>query len=211
MPTSYPEFVLASRNKKKCGEIRDLLAPHGFVLRSVTEFPHVGEVVEDGTTFAENAAKKACETAGATGLWSIGEDSGLRVDALNGAPGVYSARYSDPGATDERNNAKLLHELAAVPTEERGAGYVCHVAVSDPAGNIRLSFEDTCRGRIIREPRGTNGFGYDPYFLIREYHQTFGELSSLVKRELSHRARAFQRLIPKLKALFAAEHSGPAK
>jgi XTP/dITP diphosphohydrolase len=208
MPAPYPELVLASRNLKKCGEIRDLLAPHGFELRSVTEFPEAGEVVEDGTTFAENAAKKARETALATGRWVIGEDSGLRVDALNGAPGVYSARYSDPGATDERNNAKLLQELAAVPTEERGAGYVCHVAVSDPSGNIRLSFEDTCRGRIIREPRGTNGFGYDPYFLIREYHQTFGELSGLVKCQLSHRARAFQKLIPRLKSLFASEPAG---
>lgn len=203
MSSRYPVLVLASRNKKKAGEIRDLLAPHGFDLKSVTEFPGVPDVVEDGATFAENAAKKARETAVAIGHWAIGEDSGLRVDALNGAPGVYSARYSDPGATDERNNEKLQQELAAVPLEGRGAGYVCHVAIADPTGRIHLSFEDTCRGRIIREPRGANGFGYDPYFLIREYHQTFGELSSLVKQQLSHRARAFRRMIPELQKLFA--------
>jgi XTP/dITP diphosphohydrolase len=204
MTSSKPLLVLASRNKKKSIEIAELLAPHGFEVRSVSEYPEAGEVVEDGSTFAENAAKKAIETALATRQWTIGEDSGLRVDALGGRPGVYSARYSDPGATDERNNEKLQVELADVPTELRGAEYVCHVAVSDPSGAIRLSFEDTCRGRIIREPRGENGFGYDPYFLVREYHKTFGELSPVVKRQLSHRARAFRRLIPQLLKLFSS-------
>jgi XTP/dITP diphosphohydrolase len=202
MSANYPLLVLGSRNLKKSGEIRDLLAPHGFVLKSVAEFPNVGEVIEDGTTFAENASKKAREVALGTNHWAIGEDSGLRVDALKGAPGVYSARYSGEGATDEKNNFKLQEELQGVPDERRGAGYVCHVAVADPSGKIHLSFEDTCRGRIISEPRGQNGFGYDPYFLVREYHQTFGELSPLVKRYLSHRARAFRRLIPELKKLF---------
>ena len=197
-----PLLVLASRNLKKSGEIRDLLAPHGFPLKSVVEFPGVADVVEDGDTFAANAAKKAREVAIATGHWAIGEDSGLRVDALGGAPGVYSARYSGEGATDEKNNLKLQEALRGVPDEKRGAGYVCHVAVADPAGVVHLSFENTCRGRIISEPRGENGFGYDPYFLVREYHQTFGQLSPLVKRFLSHRARAFRHLIPELIHLF---------
>jgi XTP/dITP diphosphohydrolase len=197
-----PLLVLGSRNLKKSGEIRDLLAPHGFPLKSVAEFPDVGEVEEDGATFAENAAKKAREVAVATGHWAIGEDSGLMVDALGGAPGVYSARYSGEGATDEKNNLKLQEALKGVPDERRGAGYVCHVAVADPSGTIHLSFEDTCRGRIITEPSGENGFGYDPYFLVREYHQTFGQLSPIVKRYLSHRARAFRRLIPELTRLF---------
>ncbi|MCA8994730.1 MAG: RdgB/HAM1 family non-canonical purine NTP pyrophosphatase [Planctomycetaceae bacterium] len=195
---SFPEVVLASRNKKKSEEIRALLAPHGVVVRSVAEFEEMGDVVEDGTTFAENAAKKASETATTLKRWAIGEDSGLRVDALKGAPGVYSARYSGPNATDDANNAKLIEDLQGVPTEKRGAEYVCHVAVSDPDGNIRLRIEATCRGRIGTEPRGTNGFGYDPYFIIPEYHATFGELSPLVKQVLSHRARAFRRLIPQL-------------
>ena len=193
--------VLASRNRKKTGEMADLLVPFGIRLRCVADFPNVPEVIEDGLTFAENAAKKASQTALAAGYWTIGEDSGLMVDALQGAPGIYSARYSDPGATDERNNLKLQQELADVPAERRGAGYICSVALSDPAGVIRLTAEDRCRGRIISEPRGTNGFGYDPYFLVREYHQTFGELGAAVKQRLSHRARAFAKFIPEMMRL----------
>lgn len=201
---SFPVVVLASRNKKKSGEIRELLVPYGIDVQSVADFPEAGEVEEDGETFAANAAKKASEIATLLKHWTIGEDSGLRVEALNGAPGVYSARYSGPQATDEANNAKLIAALQSVPRERRNAEYVCHVAVADPAGCVRLSFEATCRGRIVDEPRGTNGFGYDPHFLIPEYNATFGELSAQVKRVLSHRARAFQQLIPQLVRLLRA-------
>jgi XTP/dITP diphosphohydrolase len=204
---NYPTVVLASRNKKKIGEMHDLLAPHGIPLVGVLNFEGVPEVVEDGTTFAENAAKKASQTAQQLAMWSIGEDSGLLVDALHGEPGVYSARYSGEGATDEKNNAKLMQALANVPLEKRAAGYTCHVAVAAPDGTIRFSFEDRCRGRILTEPHGENGFGYDPYFQVREYHQTFGELSSLVKQQISHRARAFRRLIPQLLKLLSSEPS----
>lgn len=197
--------VLASRNRKKTGEMSDLLRPLGIQLLCIADFPNVAEVVEDGLTFAENAAKKASQTALEVGQWTIGEDSGLMVDALQGQPGIYSARYSDPGATDARNNLKLQQELAGVPPERRGAGYVCSVALSDPTGLIRLTAEDRCRGRIITEPRGANGFGYDPYFLIPEYHRTFGELSSTVKQYLSHRARAFARFIPEMMRILHAE------
>ena len=195
---TVPTVVLASRNAKKSREIRDLLAPVGIPLQSVAEFSEAHEVDETGATFAENAALKATRIAVVLKRWTIGEDSGLRVDALRGSPGVYSARYSDPGATDERNNSKLIVELMSVPPEKRGAEYVCHVAVADPMGVVRLSFESTCRGRIIDTARGANGFGYDPFFLVREFHQTFGELSPLVKQQISHRARAFRRLIPEL-------------
>lgn len=204
MTTSFPVVVLASRNAKKCDEIRALLAPYGVPLKGVHEFENVPDVVEDGESFAENAAKKAAETARHVGHWAIGEDSGLRVDALQGRPGIYSARFSGPDATDESNNARLIQELEGVPPERRGAEYVCHVAVADPQGNIRLNVEATCRGRITNEARGTNGFGYDPYFEIVEYHRTFGELSPLVKQQLSHRARAFARLIPRLVQLLDA-------
>ena len=149
------------------------------------------DVEEDGRTFAENAAKKASQVARQLNHWVIGEDSGLMVDALNGAPGIYSARYSGAGATDEKNNAKLIAELAGIPDEKRGAGYICSVALSNPAGEIRIACEGTCRGRILHESNGDGGFGYDPYFLIPEYHLTFGQLSSVVKHRLSHRARAF--------------------
>lgn len=206
MMTRFPMVVLASRNKKKSAEIRELLEPFGIDLRSVGEFPNVADVVEDGLSFRENAEKKASQTAMAAGHWAIGEDSGLQVDALGGAPGIYSARYSGPGATDESNNARLIQALAGVPPERRGAGYVCHVAVADPTGAVRLNVEATCRGRIVDQARGPNGFGYDPHFLIREYHKTFGELSPTVKQQLSHRARAFKRLIPELlKILSTAE------
>lgn len=192
------QIVLASRNAGKIVEMRELLQPHGVEVKSVADFGDLPEVVEDGDTFAANAAKKAQEIAREVGLWTIGEDSGLRVDALDGAPGVYSARFAGEPSDDERNNAKLISELRDVPDAKRGAEYVCHVAVADASGEIRLSEEATCRGRIATSARGTNGFGYDPYFLIPELHRTFGELPGVVKRHISHRARAFERVIPKL-------------
>ncbi len=204
MTTLFPTVVLASRNKKKSGEIRDLLAPYGIPLLSVAEFPEAQDVVEDGNSFRENAEKKASQTAREVGHWAIGEDSGLQVDFLKGAPGIYSARFSGEGATDEANNAKLIAELVGVPEEQRGAQYVCHVAVANPGGVIQLNVEATCRGRITQSPRGTNGFGYDPYFELREYHKTFGELDAIVKQHLSHRARAFERLIPRLLKVLSA-------
>ena len=191
-------IVLASRNKKKTKEVSEILATVGFRVLAVTEFPNVAEVEEDGQTFAENAAKKASQVARELNQWVIGEDSGLMVDALNGAPGIYSARYSGEGATDERNNVKLIAELINVPDDKRGAGYICSVALSNPAGDIRIACEGTCRGRILREANGDGGFGYDPYFLIPEYHLTFGQLSSVVKHRLSHRARAFAKFMPLL-------------
>jgi len=198
MTRMFPTVVLASRNQKKSAEIRALMEPYGIPLVSVAEFPNVADVVEDGDFFRANAEKKASQTARATGHWAIGEDSGLQVDALNGAPGIFSARFSGENATDLANNAKLIDELRNVPDQKRGAGYLCHIAVSDPQGNIRLNVEATCRGRIGHEPRGQNGFGYDPYFTIPELHRTFGELPAIVKQHLSHRARAFERLIPQL-------------
>jgi XTP/dITP diphosphohydrolase len=196
------ELVIASRNRKKIGELQNLLRPLGVLVRSVDEFPAAGEVVEDGETFAANAAKKAAQVARETGRWALGEDSGLRVDALQGAPGVYSARFSGPQATDETNNALLIEKLQGMPAARRGAAYVCHVAIANPEGTIQLQIERTCRGRIAEEPYGSNGFGYDPYFLIPEYHRTFGELSPLVKQQLSHRARALQDLLPRLQRLW---------
>lgn len=195
------KIVLASRNKKKTGEVAELLLPFGFEVVPVTDFADVAEVVEDGDTFAENAAKKATQVAQQIGQWVIGEDSGLQVDALKGAPGIYSARFAGEDASDEDNNAKLLTELSDVPAAKRGAGYICSVALSNPAGEVKLAVEGTCRGRIIDQRQGEGGFGYDPYFLLPEYHKTFGQLSALVKRRLSHRARAFSIFIPQLLTL----------
>jgi XTP/dITP diphosphohydrolase len=204
-PEPALRLVVASRNRKKTCEIRDLLAPYRIEVVGISEIAGVPDVVEDGHTFAENAAKKASQTARTLSLWTVGEDSGLEVAALAGAPGIYSARFSGPNATDESNNAKLMSELSAVPDERRNARYVCNAALADPTGEIRLQVEAYCHGRITREARGANGFGYDPYFLIPEYHRTFGELSPAVKRHLSHRARAFERLIPQLVRLLGGE------
>lgn len=203
--SQHPVIVLASRNQKKAGEISELLRPHGIQVQSVADYPAAREVVEDGTTFAENAAKKASETARAISQWTIGEDSGLMIDALNGAPGIYSARFSGEDATDEQNNAKMIQELEHVPLEQRNAAYICNVALSNPEGEICLQVEARCRGRMTETPRGQNGFGYDPYFEIIELHKTFGELAPIVKQHLSHRARAFERFIPQLVALFQRE------
>jgi XTP/dITP diphosphohydrolase len=200
-PAAHRTIVLSSRNRKKAREVTEILAPAGIEVVPVTQFADVPEVDETGVTFAENAALKAREVAMRLHRWVIGEDSGLQVDALNGAPGIYSARFSGAGATDASNNAKLQQELADVPDDRRGAGYVCSVALSDPTGTIRLACEGTCRGRILREAGGEGGFGYDPYFLIPEYHQTVGQLSAIVKHRLSHRARAFQQFLRLLRTL----------
>lgn len=198
----FPQLVLGSRNRKKSREVAEIFAPHRLELVSIADFPNVAEVVEDGATFAENAAKKAAQPAAAIGRWVIGEDSGLMVDELGGRPGILSARFSGPEATDELNNRKLMQELADVPPDRRSAAYICTVALADPSGAIRLTAEGRCRGLIITEPRGQNGFGYDPHFLVREYHRTFGELSSRVKHQISHRARALGAFIPELLKLF---------
>ena len=134
--------------------------------------------MEDGDTFAANAALKATQQARHLGQWVLADDSGLMVDALDGAPGVLSARYSGPGATDAGNNQKLLEALRDVPREKRSAQFVCHICLADPSGAIRGESAASCRGRILFAPSGGGGFGYDPLFEIVEYHRSFGELES---------------------------------
>jgi XTP/dITP diphosphohydrolase len=193
-----PTLVLGTRNRKKGLELADLLGPWGFELKTLADFPDSIEVEETGDTFAANAALKARNQARHLGQWVLGEDSGLAVDALGGEPGVFSARYSGPGATDESNNSHLLERLAETPLEKRTANYVCHAVLSDPSGKVRAESEDECRGRIRFTPAGSGGFGYDPLFEIVEYHRTFGELGPVVKEFLSHRARAIRAIIPAL-------------
>jgi XTP/dITP diphosphohydrolase len=193
-PLSGLLIVLGTRNAKKAEELIDHLAGTPVQLRTLADYPQAPEVIEDGATFRDNARKKAGELARALGQWVLGEDSGLAVDALGGRPGVYSARYAGQAAADEANNSKLLEELAGVPDPQRTAHYVSTMALADPQGNIRAETEGRCNGRIAAAPRGRHGFGYDPLFVIPEYHKTFGELGLLVKRRLSHRARAVARL-----------------
>ncbi len=193
-------LVLGTHNPKKRAEIAELLEGLDVELDDLRRFPNVGEVVEDGDTFEANARKKATELARGTGQWVLAEDSGLVVQALNGAPGVHSARYAGDH-DDNANNQKLIAELAVIPDDKRGAYYVCVAAISNPQGEITAVAEGRCHGIITRELRGSNGFGYDPLFLIPEYHQTFGELSGRVKQALSHRARALTLLRPALHRL----------
>ena len=193
------ELVIATRNLKKLAEMRELIALEGVRVLCLADFPEFAETVEDGASFAENAAKKASEAALALGRWTVADDSGLCVDALDGRPGIFSARYAGGPTDDARNNARLVEELHDVPESKRGAAYVCSIAVADPSGTVVLAEEAECRGRIVLEPRGIQGFGYDPHFLLLEYHRTFGELPAVVKRHLSHRARACARLGPRLR------------
>ncbi|MCA9131041.1 MAG: RdgB/HAM1 family non-canonical purine NTP pyrophosphatase [Planctomycetales bacterium] len=200
-PLPFQTLVLATGNHKKCVELRQLLLPLGVGLLSLAEVGDPLEVQETGTTFIENARLKATQQAQHLQQWTIGEDSGLCVPYLEGAPGVFSARYSDPGATDDRNNEKLLNEMTAATGEQRRAYYVSTIVLSSPDGCIHVEAEGRCWGRIISEYRGSGGFGYDPLFEIPEYHQTFAELGLAVKAVLSHRGRALAIFLRRLLAL----------
>jgi XTP/dITP diphosphohydrolase len=210
--TGSPKIVLilGSRNRHKCREMAELLAPpwepsrwlDRLDVRSVDDFD-APEVIEDADSFAGNARKKAGELARALSSWVLADDSGLSVDALGGAPGVLSARYAGEPTDDQANNRKLLEAVADLADNGRGAAFQCVLALADPGGTIRLEAAGVCRGRLTHEPRGPGGFGYDPLFLIPEYHKTFGELSPLVKHQLSHRARAFAILRPALIRMIA--------
>jgi XTP/dITP diphosphohydrolase len=191
-------LVLGTANRKKGVELADLLRSVGVEVRTLSDFQVDFEVAEDGDTFAANARLKAAGYARHLKRWVVADDSGLMVDALKGEPGVYSARYSGPDATDASNNRLVLDRLGELSLDRRGAQFVCHIAVSDPQGQIRAESEAACRGRILFAPRGEHGFGYDPLFEIVEYHRTFAELGLGVKARLSHRSRATWRIIPHL-------------
>jgi XTP/dITP diphosphohydrolase len=191
-------LVLGTANRKKGIELADLVRPVGVEVRTLADFPGDFSVEENGDTFAANARLKAAGYARLLGRWVLADDSGLDVDLLGNRPGVFSARYSGPDATDESNNRLLLGELGDTPLERRAARFVCHVALADPSGKIYAESDASCRGRILFAPRGCNGFGYDPLFEIVEYHRTFAELGLRAKAVLSHRARATARIIPAL-------------
>ena len=199
-----PRLVLGSRNKKKLRELVELLSDLVEVT-DLSPYANAPEVEETGTMFEENARLKAATLAPILNEWVLGEDSGLVVPALNGEPGVYSARWAGKHGDDTANNAKLLAELAGKTGDELAAYYVSTAALSDPTGKVVAVVDGKCWGRIALEPRGEGGFGYDPLFIIPEYHRSFGELSSTVKHALSHRGRAIGKLRPVIRALMAGE------
>jgi XTP/dITP diphosphohydrolase len=190
MTSNPPRLLIATANRHKTEEFRALLDGVAEV-EDLTTHPHLPPVDETGGTFEENSAIKAIAAARATGLPALADDSGLEVDALGGEPGVISARYSGPGATDASNRRKLLAELAALPpTTPRTARFRCVLTLASPAGEILGSWSGAVEGRIIAEERGEGGFGYDALFIPDGHDQTFAELPAAVKNQLSHRARA---------------------
>ncbi|MBN2311128.1 MAG: RdgB/HAM1 family non-canonical purine NTP pyrophosphatase [Candidatus Hydrogenedentes bacterium] len=185
-------LLLATGNRHKVAEIQQILQGLSLAIACLADFPPIDAPVEDGHTFEENARKKAVYYSRHLRARCIAEDSGLVVDALNGAPGVFSARYAGPGATDDKNNAKLLDALAGVPKSQRTARYVCCAVLAGPAGILHTE-TGTVEGCIALAPRGTNGFGYDPLFIPEGHTRTFGELDPAVKQAISHRADAFHK------------------
>jgi XTP/dITP diphosphohydrolase len=184
------ELLVATNNTGKVRELESALADLPLRLRLLAEFGSVPEAEETGETFVENATLKALHYSAHTRVLTLSDDSGLVVDALGGAPGVYSARYAGESATYAERMRKLLEEIDATGDAERRARFVCVIAVAEPSTGGLVTFEGRCEGRIAREPRGAGGFGYDPVFIPEGHAQTFGELPEEFKRTISHRALA---------------------
>jgi len=183
------EIVIATRNKKKLREIKDILKGMPLKFLCLDAYPDAPRVIENGKSFRENAAKKAVKLARFTGKLSLGEDSGLCVNALGGAPGIYSARFSGSDKDDLKNNLKLLKLLNGLLGTKRKAYYVCAVAIADKKGIVGLT-QGRCAGRIALQSKGNKGFGYDPLFLVPAYNKTFGQLGEKIKHKMSHRYHA---------------------
>lgn len=186
------KILLATRNQGKIREIRAILSDLHLTVESLSDFPNIPEVVEDGKTLEENALKKAREIFLATSIPTLADDTGLEVNYLNMAPGVISARYAGENVSYDENNKKLLRALRGIPTEKRSAQFRCVVVYKDKS--CEKIIVGICRGRIIEEPRGIGGFGYDPLFLPDGYNQTFAELALEEKNHISHRARALKHM-----------------
>lgn len=187
-----PTVYVVTKNAGKLVEIQDILGPFGIEAKSIYDVADIGDVAETGETYLANALLKARTGFETTGLLSVGEDSGLEVDALGGLPGVSSARFGGPGLSQRERIELLLQKLRDVPRAQRTARFVCVVALVWPGGE--KVFEGTCEGFIAEEPRGDQGFGYDPVFVFPPFEKTFAELGPEVKNRVSHRAQAFRKL-----------------
>jgi XTP/dITP diphosphohydrolase len=202
------KILLATENPHKAKEIAPLLAGCDIQLVTLKDLPEVTAAVEDGVTLQENAIKKAVGPARTAGLWTLADDTGLEVDALDGAPGVYSARYAGEACSFQDNMTKLLKELAAVPAAKRSARFRTVVALSSPTGEVE-TVEGVIEGAITEQPVGAQGFGYDPVFFATESGKTLAELTATEKNAVSHRGRAIRAILPRLKQLTLA-HKGDA-
>ncbi|MBT2685789.1 XTP/dITP diphosphatase [Bacillus sp. ISL-37] len=190
--------IIATKNIGKAKEFEKLFLPKGLAVKTLLDYPEIEDVEETGTTFEENAILKAETIANNLGVRVIADDSGLEIDALEGRPGVYSARYAGSEKNDENNIDKVLEELQGVPESERTARFCCALAMAEP-GKETLTVFGTCEGRILNERRGTNGFGYDPIFFVETEGKTMAELASDEKNKISHRANAIRKLDDLLK------------
>jgi XTP/dITP diphosphohydrolase len=196
--THFERLLIATGNKGKIAELRDLLQPLRLPLITLADIPRIAEPEETGTTFDENAAIKAAFYARMSGEWAIADDSGLEIDQLDGAPGVYSARFGGEGSSYQEKMALVLSKLQNARSDQRSARFVCVIKVADPTGRIAISANGVCEGLIANSPRGSNGFGYDPIFIAYGSEMTFGELSDIEKRSISHRGKASADLIRKM-------------
>ncbi|MEH7483635.1 XTP/dITP diphosphatase [Neobacillus drentensis] len=187
------EVIIATKNPGKAREFEHIFASRGIEVRTLLDFPEIPDVDETGSTFEENAILKAEAVSQALGKMVIGDDSGLMVDALEGRPGIYSARYAGEQKNDQNNTDKVMSELKGLPEEKRSARFYCALAVAVP-GQETITVSGTCEGRILEEQRGTNGFGYDPVFYVPEKGLAMAELSSDEKNKISHRANALKKL-----------------
>ncbi len=193
------ELLVATKNKGKLLEIRSLFATQGIEIVGLEILEDAPDVVEDGDSFAANARKKALEIASLSNCLTLADDSGLVVPGLDGAPGIFSARYAGDDATDRQNNLKLLKELTSLPQDSRQAYFCCVMALADQHGRCR-TFEGRLHGLLLDELRGDQGFGYDPLFLVPEYGKTLAELPLGVKNRISHRGIALNQLLPVLQS-----------
>jgi XTP/dITP diphosphohydrolase len=200
------ELVVATKNKKKLAEIKAILKMPDLKITSLADYVSTPRIIENGRTFRENAVKKAVRVAHFTQKVTLGEDSGLCVDVLEGKPGVYSSRFSGKNKSDLKNNLKLLQLLEGAPLKERRAHYVCAVALADKDGLLGV-VEGKCFGRVGFALKGKYGFGYDPLFIIPKYKKTFAELGPGIKHKMSHRFRALKKA-KKLIQKYIEKHSG---
>jgi non-canonical purine NTP pyrophosphatase, rdgB/HAM1 family len=189
------KLLLATRNQHKKQELAAMLEGLDIEVLTLDDVPELPEVVEDGATFSENARKKALSTARASGYICLADDSGLEVNALNGQPGVYSARFAGPRADDRMNNEKLVAMLREIAPDQRAARFVCVIALADPQGKVQV-VEGECPGSITLDAKGSAGFGYDPLFIPDGCQQTFAELGAEEKNRISHRGQALKKALP---------------
>jgi XTP/dITP diphosphohydrolase len=197
-------ILIATKNRGKLREVQDILAGLPVVLTTLDQFPDLPDAVEDADSFEGNAERKAMHYARLTGLWTLADDSGLEVDKLGGAPGVYSARYAGRQGDDAANNDKLIAQLAGVPPKQRTARFRCAVALAGPEGILATAC-GTFEGLIVDDPRGSNGFGYDPHFFVPELGMTAAQLPPERKNRISHRAQALAAILPDIQRLLGTE------